>query len=466
MLEGLLPACGVGHALLSVSNVASFLAYTVVVTLACGVFMGRAASSKRKKGGKDEEAPLLTPLSAHWTSASKVARYEWIDSCRFCLVALVIVGHAVAFPCSYLPGSAYFLKPALVWAATFHMPGLAFLSGLCSKGPLTCARAKSLFAFVLMPFIFTYFSQWAFYCRAYGQCTLRSMDDGVEWYLMSLLQWRLAAASLMHLRPSVLLIVAFVIGILSGYCLNIFNVLCYVGDIPLMLGVTHRTLAFFPFFAVGLVVDPLTLQYVHNRWSSSQTAARILLIGGLLACFVQARFGSGLAHLELGAIGDFNYDYISPRINPEQPWSYLIPKLCGPEHNFAAIFRAGRYALSCVAVAAFCVATPKGPSWISEAGRHTMYPYLLHTWPVTVLSLFLVSHPFWSTWAIGTYGHGGWTFWIITAIIAMCFTYLTTLPLVRMIFAPLIEPEWLLRGGTSRADENGNLGLPQKGHAT
>lgn len=416
--------------------------------------MGHAASSKRElqeQHKKVEEASILTPLLAGLPTVSKGARCDWIDSCRFWLVALVIIGHAVAFPCAYLPGSVYFLKPALVWAATFHMPGLAFLSGLCSQSPLTCERSKRLFTFVLMPFIFTYVAQWAFYCRAYNQCTLRSMDDGVEWYLMCLLQWRLAAAFLMHLTPWVLLTVAFAIGILSGYCLNIFNILCYVGDIPIMLGVTHRTLSFFPFFAIGLVIDPLALQYVHRRWSCAKTLGRVLLIAGLLACFIQAHFGSGLAHLELGAIGDFNYDYISPRINPEQPWSFLIPKLCGPEHYFAAFFRAGRYTLSCIAVAVFCVATPTGPL-ISEAGRHTMYPYLLHTWPLTVLSIFLMSHPFWSTWAIGTYGHGGWMFWIITAIIAMCFTYLTTLPFVRMIFAPLIEPEWLLRGRSWRTD--------------
>merc|ERR1712224_297700 len=75
-----------------------------------------------------------------------------------------------------------------------------------------------------------------------------------------------------------------------------------------------------------------------------------------------------------------------------------------------------------------------------------MYPYLLHTWPLTLQSVFLMSHPYWSTWAIGSYGHGGWSFWVLMGAAALCFTYVSTLPLVRLIFAPLIEPDWLLKG--------------------
>lgn len=386
-------------------------------------------------------------------------RFDWIDCCRFWLVTAVVVGHAISFPCDYMPGSKYFLRPWLVWSATFHMPGLAFLSGMCSQGPLTQERTARIMIMIAAPYVFArsidLAVQWAFQCRFYGQCSFATQlsfngNDGVEWYLASLFVWRLAAPMLLKFRAEVLIALSVGAGVFSGYYQSIIT--AEIFDFSMVLSLAPRTVTFLPFFAAGLCVHPAVFHDVRIRWPQVQQLAGVTLFVALAACFAQASFGSGLAPLEKGAIGDFNFDYIAPRIDPEKPWTYLSLPSCGPAYQFAGLHRAARYALSFLAVALFCCAVPVGYNQITEAGRHTMYPYLLHQYPLYLQGFLLTMRPTWMAVAIGLGPNTGagtwhdprsWVLWFGTGLLAACFTYVATLPGVRGVFSNVIEPEWL-----------------------
>lgn len=424
--------------------------------------------SALEKVSGGEDAPEHLPLVSSLSSRSQDSRYEWMDAYRFWLVAAVIVGHSVSWPLTYFPLSKYYLSPLILWLEVFSMPGLAFISGLCARGPLTWGRIQRLFTRVFVPFLFFRFVKFAGYTSAtcqgagytipgatkYLTClsdyprwvSLSAASDGdIEWYLFSLVQWRLAATCLTWLWPEALLTLSFGIGILSGY----FDVMSflYVLDIPgmpIVLSVPHRTMSFLPFFAAGLLVDPTACQNALRRRPHIQRLARALLVGTFGISIFVVCSGIGVDFFKMGAVGDFNYDYITVRTNWERPWELLYPPLCGPAYNAAGLYRAIRYALSFTMLVLVWAAALPSAAGLVEAGRHTMYPYLLHQWPLILLDPFLFSHPLVKLWTLGYTGKAGWLVWAAGVPLALGFTYVSTWSWVRRIFGPFIEPDWIL----------------------
>merc|ERR1719265_1325973 len=128
----------------------------VVCLMVAGVRRGSS------KPNIDMHAPLVSALPN--------ARSSWLDNCRFWLVTLVIVGHIVAMPWTFGWVQGYWLKPFLSWSSTMHIPGLAFISGACSRGPLTPSRAARLIIFVIIPYVFSRLFNWAYACHLGTSC--------------------------------------------------------------------------------------------------------------------------------------------------------------------------------------------------------------------------------------------------------------------------------------------------------
>merc|ERR1719453_56207 len=139
---------------------------------------------------------------------------------------------------------------------------------------------------IAAPFLFakliSLFSQWAFQCRFYGQCSFVieqlsfNGNDGVEWYLASLFLWRLAAPMLLAFRADVLVALCIGVGVFSGYYQSIITV--EVFDFSLVLSLAPRTITFLPFFAAGLSIPPATVYNLITRWPLTHHVARVLLI--------------------------------------------------------------------------------------------------------------------------------------------------------------------------------------------
>lgn len=415
----------------------------------------------------DDEAGVCTPLAPD-SLAAQGSRSDVVDNARFWLVGLVIASHNVGFPNVYLPGAKYFLTPLVVWTAAFHIPGLVFVSGMCSRGPLRWTR---LFTRVFAPYCISRFIQWSIACKQNGKCGMNlsgvadcaqclsgfpsfasetaGMDAGLEWYLLSLCLWRIAAAGLAFckLRPQSQLMLAFGIGIYSGYHPYTITGEFFILYTKIFLTISQRTMSFFPFFMAGLLVTPDALGYETSRLPRFANHVGRCLVGGiLLVLCLCAHLGMGVAPLENGALGDFNYDYVSPRPNPEAPGLFLYAPTCGFEQLGLGLIRAGRYMLSFMMVGAFLVAMPVGPAWICEAGRYTLYPYLLQQWPMLFQEWFFQTHLEWGTWSVGQLDKFlPRFFWVSSFAFGFLFTYLATLPYVRWIFGPIIEPDWIAR---------------------
>lgn len=439
-----------------------------------------SASDGKTPGQKrlpvDEEASECLSLThaASFPANHDGGRSDWVDSYRFWLVACVIVGHTVSWPVNYHGVSKYFMGPLILWMDTFSMPGLALLSGICARGPLTWQRMARMLTGLLLPYLFSRFVKFMLYtwftqnqCVGAGfsvsgaltyasclssflsWCSLSAASDaGIEWYLISLIQWRLAASFLRRLWPEALLAISFGIGILSGY----FDVtpfmfpVIFPGLPVIFLSIPHRTMSFLPFFAAGLLVDPVVAQNALRNQPHIRRLARVLLVVTFVVSIFVVRSGIGLSYYKQGAISDFNYDYITARVDLEHPGTFITPPLCGPEYHVAGCLRALRYVL-CFAMmfVVWASAWPSSPS-IVEAGRHTMYPYLLHQWPVSKLDPFLFVHPQLKLWTLGFVGKTGWLVWVAGIPLALSFTYLSTQRWVRCIFGAFIEPHWALCG--------------------
>lgn len=414
--DAVAPLCSMAWSDLS-TDTAQCTKVSTMLVFACLMLAGI-----RRRSAKPDAAVHAPLLSGD-------ARSFWLDNCRFWLVTLVIVGHIIALPWTFGWVDGYWLKPVLSWANTIHIPGLAFISGVCSHGPLTSPRAARLIVFLLIPYMFSRLFNWAYSCHIGASCLLNPFrGDGIEWYLLSLLQWRLAICLCAPVRGEVLLIASFVCALTSGYYIPFDGVLAI-----------ERTMAFFPFFVAGFLFDLDAARHHVERNPILRTVAFTVLSVTLAVLW----FGppSWTIILETGMPGDFNFDYANPRIDPEHPWKYLGMPRCGLEFWLSPVWRVPRYVLSFVMLAATLILVPSRETWYTEAGRYTMYPYLLHGWLIFAMITWAQHHPYFLYWTMGPFWKGGWT-WLVAIGAGFIFSLATTTHAVRRVFGFVIEPVW------------------------
>jgi len=253
-------------------------------------------------------------------------------------------------------------------------------------------------------------------------------SGGLEWYLAALLCWRLTLALLAPLAAPALIVVSFGLGLVSGY---------WVGNDQLFA--LQRALAFFPFAAAGYLFNPHTAQRLLIKTRSIQVVARFILFGMVVYSFKHQIF---LSHLDLGVLGDLNFDYYHQRIET-RGWVWETMINCGAGWNLAWTHRVVHYALHFVVGAVFLAAVPAGKCFITDAGSQTMYPYLLHTWVTMAVAPILESHQAFFHYIVTPgFFPGGWV-WSVAGLGALPLTYFLSSQAVRFIFGPLVEPLWI-----------------------
>jgi fucose 4-O-acetylase-like acetyltransferase len=362
-------------------------------------------------------------------------RLTWLDNARFLLIATIVFGHLVGVPTLFVPEKDYYMQPLLVLTSLYHIPMLSFISGVCSKKELSQHRVGRLITCIIAPYIFSKMSWWLyFYLRSPVTPVFNLFDSyqsgGLEWYLAALVCWRLTLALLSPLSSYALLLVSFALGLVSGY---------WVGNDQLFA--LQRALAFFPFAAAGYIFNPHSAQRLLARTSWIPAAARCLLFGMLIYCI---RHRTLLAHLDLGVLGDLNFDYYHQRVETRGwVWETRIP--CGLDWHLSWTYRLVHYALHFVVGSVFLATVPVAKCFITEAGTQTMYPYLLHTWVTMLIAPFLEQHQAVFQFIVCPgFFPGGWV-WSVVGIGAVPLTYFLSSQPIRFIFGPLIEPYWLGR---------------------
>lgn len=398
-------------------------------------------------------AKMCWGLPRHSSKASEpllksLGRETWVDSLRFILMIFILMGHYVAIPCSYIAEQSYWLSPLLVWINLFVMPGFAALSGYLSKAPLTEARVSRLLVFVFFPYVFSKVIYWLWSSVEFR--TLGAFDPfdafsnsfGLEWYLIVLVQWRLAIVLMRPFGTWTFVSIAIFIGLVSGNWVPSGSALAL-----------HRACSFFPFFVLGYLMDLGHLRNILNRSSVGKIALRMVFVGFLLMLF----YCPGIARLFMAnTLGDLNFDYQSaiPSIASTSEQANLYPNgfvpvlapsprsTCGSEWALSFVHRLIRYQLGVILLLGLLSWTPASPA-LAMYGQHTMYPYLLHPWIFQILVLpTMQRHMPLLVQSLHSFSSGGYV-WAYAVLLAPVLTLGLSSTLVRRITWVFIEPTWI-----------------------
>ena len=265
-------------------------------------------------------------------------RIAYIDSARFLLICLVVVGHAV----EPAVGDVGFLRHLHIGIYSFHIPLVAFLSGYFADR----ARRGVVrdITGLLVPYLVfqVLYSVADFY--AGGRETLRIdllTPTYLTWYLVSLFCWRWVAR--VFDRIPLAIPVAFALGIGVGYL--------EFADYRFSLS---RTVVFFPFFLIGTRVP--------RDFFTRLGSLRLRAAAGLLLLLLLVEVVWWDPGLEL----DWLYG--------GQPYAAMMS---GPPW-IGGVVRLAIYTVACVVGGAFLCLVPASRRFFTGWGARSLGAYLLH----------------------------------------------------------------------------------------
>jgi len=397
--------------------------------------LARASCTKPSELASTASAPLL----------ASPGRETWVDSARFVLMVFIIMGHYVCVPCSYIAEQSYWLSPLLVWINLFVMPGFAALSGYLSKGPLTQARISRLLVYVLAPYIMCKLIYWTWFSITFRTIGYMDLFDayanslGLEWYLIVLVQWRLAIMLMSPLNKWTMFGIAVAAGLVSGNWVP--------NSAPLAL---QRCLSFFPFFVIGYLVDLGHFRDMVTRTTTTKVMFRSIFVGALAIFFCFPT----IANLFMSnTLGDLSFDYASSV--PSQVVLHALPSglvpvmgpqqrmTCGSEWFFSFVHRLIRYQIGTALLLGLLAWIPTSSPTMAHYGQHTMYPYLIHPWIFQIWLMPLMNkHILYFVSTLVPFSSGGYV-WLLAVLVAPVLALALSTAPVRFLTSPAIEPTWL-----------------------
>ncbi|WP_372699805.1 acyltransferase family protein [Arthrobacter sp. JSM 101049] len=328
-------------------------------------------------------------------------RQTWIDQARWIAIVLVVMGHAVGQMRSE-SGLAIVVSN---FVYVFHIPVFVILAGWGARraeaGGKTLAKIwwqllLPYLIFQVVAFALGWFLEgddpsWSFTNQTFGL-----------WFLVALAGWRLIGPWFRGIRWAVPL--TLLIALLAGLSPHIGSWLSL-----------SRVLFFLPLFVAGPYLVDLVAAW--RRRVMLRVGAGIYLFALAVVVFVL-----GKDFWRSPFLGKSSYEDLG-------------------QGNLAGMaVRLGVLVLATVSATAFLLVLPGTPGaptragqWIAEAGRHTMYPYLLHLQVLTLVGLTE-----WKTWGQPSVTTG----LFILGALAVC--VLSETRLVRTVFKPLVEPSALL----------------------
>lgn len=365
-------------------------------------------------------------------------RSAFLDNSKFVLITLIVASHTMHTTMFGTPmhNPTFWLYGIWVWTGWFVMPMFTFLSGMMSKGAPSAVKFHKLFVYVLMPYMLLKFVWWMIYMVAERRATLFNPLNayayaGVEWYLASLLTWRLLAMLLRPLPPTAHLGSALITGLGCGYLLRQSAAFAL-----------SNTLSFWPIFVCGYLVDAAALERALSP-APLRVFAGIILFGSAVAVSLfRAELGRSL--LYPGFLGDLNSDYSAYYTVAQMAQPF--PVGCGEHSHILWTYRLARYAIAAVLGSALLAVVPRGSIdrfSITAAGSRCIYAYLLHMgmlWLLVLAFRLLLGE---ARLATDTpFLEGGWIWGVIT-LLAACSTWIMTTKWCAAVFWPLVEPRWV-----------------------
>lgn len=287
-------------------------------------------------------------------TAAKLPKYTddsgreyFFDNAKFLLILLVVLAHSIA-PMKSDHDSA---KGIWVLINSFHMACFIFMSGYFSKSFIKEngeVKLQRPFTYI-MYYLFTQAGVMLFKIFVLGDSDTDLtvlVPMPALWYLMCMVIWYTVLPYAAKLKPVVVMVGAFVLGLLIGYDKKAGGVLS-----------VSRAVVHFPFFMLGYYFKKEWLFKYRNKWTQILS---VFVIFGYLA------------------FAYFNYDHIATRIL-ECSYNYYSAKL---KHfkSFPVMWvnRMIFYANAVVLCWAFLMLVPRVKTFFTKFGARTLQVYIIH----------------------------------------------------------------------------------------
>lgn len=269
-------------------------------------------------------------------------RDYFMDNLKAYLLVLVIFGHVVTSlrPVKEITNLYYFVY-------TFHMPCFAFTSGYLAKGIMKNGkfRADRYFS-VLWLYVFFRVTQYLV-AKALGQSMSLKLFyvGGAPWYLLALASWYLLVPLLLSMKARTGVAVTTLAALLIGYLETEKNYFA----IP-------RTVAFLPFFAIGLY---LTKEGLAALLDKKLRIPSFFVFVGSAACFAFAGHPYGQTKNLVFATTSY-----AGVLGELAPYGFFI--------------RGGLFLFAFVLCVAMMYLVPRKKMWFSYVGQYSLTVYILH----------------------------------------------------------------------------------------
>ena len=259
-----------------------------------------------------------------------------LDNTKIALIFLMIYGHMIQ---SFITVNMTY-KSVFLMIYSFHMPLLSFISGVVSKAAITNNNIKrfiSKLAVPLIAFQVVYELPMIIFNSQITDCTFNLQPNALQWYLLSLLSWRLMLPLFDNLHYPI--IFSFFVALFSGVC-------------PLTgeyLGIS-RTLYLFPYFLMGHYLGMDKIRRLKFKGSSFLYAGILVVAAGIFVHWPEIKHG--------WMYGSYAYAVL------------------GHKEWYAAGYRVIVYCSSIIIGTAFLGLVPSAKTRLTYLGEHSLYIYL------------------------------------------------------------------------------------------
>ncbi|QYH36604.1 acyltransferase family protein [Salinibacterium sp. M195] len=340
-------------------------------------------------------------LTAAAPARSPKVRLPHWDNARFLAVTLVVIGHGIQ-RMTYDSNNALALY---LFIYAFHMPAFAIISGYFSKpGPLSGIQMRRVLTDILLPY-FIMEAIWALVkFFAEGETDLNpSKPSWTLWFLLALGIFKLILPYLSQLRWPLLWAVIGSVGV--GYFDNV--------DSTFSLS---RAIGILPFFVLGWKLNEWGLM---ERWKVAERS--VWLFRGLAVTIFAGWLAIILGNIELWRTIDLRFWFFY-----DDSYSGL-----GEDQWWAGGVRLGLIVLAVILSAAFFTLVPRRHTWVTDAGKATMYVYLLHSfalYPLRESGILLDERSS--------------AMWLLSMVLgSIALSLVLASPLIKRLFHYIIEPK-------------------------
>jgi len=341
---------------------------------------------------------------------AETTRTPYWDTARAVAITLVVIGHAIQpLNSHFAPSYATYL---VIYA--FHMPAFALLAGYFSRAEPGKKQLGRIVTDLLVPYLIIETIWTVVRLVVTGGTTFDPASPSwTLWFLLALAIFRMVLPVIARLRWPIVVTILLSVGV------------GYVDSVDTTFSLS-RLFGLLPFFTLGWwlahtgVIDRL-------RWLERDRFDAGLVVTRAVGAFA---FGTVATIAIIGT--DFFGSIGAGRILfYADPYSAL-----GLTEWWAGIVRLLVIGLGVLLTLSMLALVPRSPTPFTWIGTHTMYVYLLHTFP-----LYALRHS-----ELTGVGAPGWVWFVGLVLGSVALTVVLASRPVRWLTRPIIEPRvgWLL----------------------